>query len=275
MIADASAGLVTQGSQFRHSFEVAIGDIDADPQQPRKLFAESEIAGLAASMTEQGQLQPILLRRDPAHADRWIIVAGERRWRAAQSVGWTTLLAIETDGDPDVVTILENLQRVDLSPIEEARGLQRLITRKNWSQDRVAAALGKSKSEISAALRILTLPDELLDVVLTSELPLARNTLVELSRLDVPTRNALLARVGVGALTVQAIRAARPTSNAIGTRPRHVQPLARRLDEMTAAIEAANHCGATLDAATCEALQRLQNSVNALLRAMREARQQA
>src|SRR5579859_1984791 len=123
MIADASARLVIAGSRFRHSFEVAVTAVTPDPEQPRKTFIDADIAGLAATMAEHGQLQPILLRRDPAAADRWIIVAGERRWRAALHNGWTTLLAIESDSDPEVVTILENLQRVGLSPVEEARGL--------------------------------------------------------------------------------------------------------------------------------------------------------
>jgi ParB family chromosome partitioning protein len=263
MIADASAGLVTPSSRFRHSFEVALAAIAADPEQPRKNFPEAEITGLAASMAEQGLLQPVLLRRDPAAAGRWIIVAGERRWRAARLLGWATLLAIETDGDPDVVTILENLQRVDLSAVEEARGLQRLIARKHWSQDRAAAALGRTKSEISASLRILTLPEALLDAVLTSEPALPRNVLVELSRLQELARAALLARGGP--LTVQAIRAAARNGGAPPPPAPRDTSLRARLDATTAAIEAAIRHGISLDAATCDALQRLRMSVGSLL----------
>jgi len=271
IIADASARLVTAGSRFRHSFEVPVAAVAADPEQPRKTFTEADIAGLAATMAEHGQLQPVLLRRDPAAADRWIIVAGERRWRAARLNGWSTLLAIESDGDPEVVTILENLQRVGLSPVEEARGLQRLIERRHWSQDRAAEALGKSKAEVSATLRILTLPEHLLDAVLASELPLTRNVLVELSRLDHPVRGQLLARARADGLTVQAIRAARrvatrrPLPAVAPAAPRRLDR--RRLDAATAAIEAAIHDGSVLDAAACEALERLRGSVEALLRA--------
>ncbi len=262
MITDASANLVTKGSRFRHSFEVSLAAVTPDPNQPRKHFEDADIAGLAATMAEQGQLQPILLRRDPTATERWIIVAGERRWRAARHNGWDTLLAIEIGGDPEVVTILENLQRVDLSPIEEARGLQRLIESKRWTQDRAAEVLGKTKSEISATLRILTLPDQ----VLTSELQIARNTLVELSRLASPAREALLAKAPPGGLTVQAVRAARKSPAARPNQRTTVHFDMRRLKATTQAVEEAIGTGAQLDHATRDALQRLHGLVEVLLR---------
>lgn len=297
MIADASTNLITAGSRFRHSFEAAVAEISPDPQQPRQRFSDEDIAGLAATMADQGQLQPILVRPDPLDAERWIIVAGERRWRAAQRNGWTILLAIKTDGDAELVTILENLQRVDLTPVEEARALQRLIGLRNWTQDRVAVALGKSKGEISASLGILRLPAEVLDAVLTSELPLARNVLVELSRLDAAPREALLAQVGLEALTVQAIRAARqeglelksaaisdaPVTKPVGLRPSTKPELPapageprapgtlepRRIAAIVAVLEAAMREDHQLDDADRAALQRLRAAADALLAADR------
>ena len=130
--------------------------------------------------------------------------------RAARSLGWTSILAIEHQGDPEVAALIENLQRVDLSPIEEARGLQRLITDKGWSQDQAAAALGKTKGDVSAILRILTLPDEILVPVLTSELKPAKNVLIELARIDDPaTLRRMAALATDGKLTIRAIRQAR------------------------------------------------------------------
>jgi ParB family chromosome partitioning protein len=306
LISEASARLVTPASRFRHSFEAPLARIAPDPGQPRKHFAEADIAGLAATMAEHGQLQPVLLRRDPAGGARWILVAGERRWRAARLNGWTSLLAIEVEGDAEVMTILENLQRVDLSPVEEARGLQRLITSKRWSQDHAAAALGRSKAEISATLRILTLPAELLDGVLTSELKLSRNALVELSRADGPTRAALLARAREDGLTVRDIRAAgRSRPAAAARRPRPPGPPmpdgpgpsqpgpnqpgldqpgpdqpgpdqpgldAALIDAAAGEIERALRDGvaregAVLDSATWRSLERLRQSAESLLRA--------
>jgi ParB family transcriptional regulator, chromosome partitioning protein len=211
MIGEASGRLVTSEAKFRHSFEVEIAVVDADPDQARRIFQPEELRGLAATLQTQGQLQPILIRRSPKDRRRWIIVAGERRWRAAQLLGWSHLLAIEHAGDAEVVSLIENLQRVDLSAVEEARGMQRLIRDKGWSQDQLAAALGKGKSEISASMRILTLPEEMLDRVLTSELPVPKNVLVEIARVEDPRqRERLIEQALAGGLTVRGIREAKP-----------------------------------------------------------------
>jgi ParB family chromosome partitioning protein len=210
MIGEASGRLVTSQTQFRHSFELELGVVAADPDQPRRNFNDGDLAGLAATMAEQGQLQPILVRRDAADRRHWVIVAGERRWRAARLLGWTHILAIEHTGDAEVTALIENLQRVDLSPVEEARGLQRLIAEKGWSQDHAAAALGKAKSEVSASLRILSFPSGMLDRVLTSELPLPKNVLVEIARVeDAPQREALLESALTHGITVRGVREAR------------------------------------------------------------------
>ncbi|MDE1150023.1 MAG: ParB/RepB/Spo0J family partition protein [Azospirillaceae bacterium] len=210
LIDEASESLLTRNSRFHHTIELRIDHITADPDQPRKTFSEEELAGLAASMSEQGQLQPILVRRDPIDRGQWMVVAGERRWRAAQRLGWGFILAIEHSGDPEILALIENLQRVDLTPVEEARGLKRLIEGKGWTQNQAAEALGKTKGEISATLRILSLPNDLLEGVLTSELGLARNALVELSRVDEPAvRDRLIQSARSGTLSVRSIRAAK------------------------------------------------------------------
>ena len=206
MINEASDNLVSGASRFRHSFEAAMETIQPDPNQPRKIINDDDIASLAATMEERGPAQPILLRRDPLAKGRWFIVAGERRWRAAKRNGWFSILAIEHDGDPEVASLLENLQRVDLTPVEEARGLQRLIEEKNWTQDQAADAIGKPKSDISGTLRILTLPADLLEAVLTSEPSIPKNVLIELARVEnEPVRTQLLRIAREGSLTVRVI----------------------------------------------------------------------
>lgn len=207
MINLASSNLVAKESRFQHSFEAAIEAIQPNPNQPRKTFSDDEITSLAATMEEHGQLQPILVRRDGTSNGQWFIVAGERRWRAAKRNGWQSILVIEHDGDPDIVSLVENLQRVDLTPVEEARGLEQLIGQKGWTQDQAADAIGKPKSDVSATLRILTLPDDLLHAVLTSKLDLPKNVLVELARVeDAVTRERLLKIARDGRLTVRVIR---------------------------------------------------------------------
>jgi ParB family chromosome partitioning protein len=258
-IGEASAVLVPRESLFRHSFEAPVDAIIPDPGQARKRSGEAELAELAATMVEQGQLQPILVRRDPTGTVRWMIVAGERRWRAAVANGWHSILAIEHEGDAEVASLVENLQRVDLNAIEEARGLQRLIDEKGWSQTEAARALGKSKGAISGLLRTLTLPSDLLDAVLTSELAIPKNVLIELARVEEPAkRERLLALARAGALTVRALRDVtlrrgeegngQPATAVPPAQPRSGRSgLASKLERITARLRAARLAGRTLD----------------------------
>lgn len=269
MIDEASGRLVTNAAKFRHSFEAEIALIDRDPLQPRRVFQQADLAGLAETLQAQGQLQPILLRRHPDNPRRWIIVAGERRWRAAQSLGWTHILAIEHSGDAEVVALIENLQRVDLSPVEEARGLQRLIRDKGWSQDRLAAAVGKAKSEISASLRILSLPEEVLDRVLTSEHPVPKNVLVEIARIeDIDRRDALIETALSTGLTVRAIRELKPTEPPTepATPVGPLEAASRALRRTVTLIRAAKLAQGALPLELVEALAALRDEIDELIR---------
>ncbi|WP_158746336.1 ParB/RepB/Spo0J family partition protein [Acidisphaera sp. L21] len=215
IIQDATGSLVAQTSSFNHTFEVAVDAVHADPNQARRSFEAAALAALATTLAAEGQLQPILVRRNPEARGQWIIVAGERRWRAAKLLGWSKLLAISHGGDAEVASLLENLQRVDLLPMEEARGLKRLLVEKGWTQDQVATALGRPKSDVSGTLNILKLPDHILQQVLTSEPAVTKNVLVEMSRItDLSTLDKLVGLAREGALTVKAIRAARNDASA-------------------------------------------------------------
>lgn len=269
MIGAASDSLIGRDSRFRHSFEVPVEAVRPEPGQARKVFDDGEIRALAATMAEHGQLQPILLRPDPEARGRWIIVAGERRWRAAMVNGWTSVLAIEHDGDPEVASLVENLQRVDLTPVEEARGLQRLIRDKGWTQAAAAAALGRSKAEVSALLRILTLPEEVQEAVLTSELDIPKNALVELARVEpAAARNRLIELARAGALTIKAIRAAGKVRARDGPPPgRAGTPRlgAKAIERVTEGLRAARAAGRPLDEAGRERLMRLKQEIEAYL----------
>jgi ParB family chromosome partitioning protein len=281
MIDEASETLVTKTSRFRHSFEADVAAIEPDPAQPRKVFMEADIASLAATMEERGQLQPILLRPHGSTKRRWLIVAGERRWRAAKLNGWPTILAIEHDGDPEVASLLENLQRIDLTPVEEARGLQRLIEGKGWTQDQAAGALGKSKSEVSGVLRILTLPDDLLDAVLTSELAIPKHALVELARVEqIDAREHLIKLARLGQLTVRTIRSVRDGAvqpdvrggnsgqGSIGSpKPTGVGFSFRALGKVTNKLREARETGRPLVAKERAYLEELRNEIDELLAA--------
>jgi ParB family chromosome partitioning protein len=277
LISETSERLVARSSRFRHTFEAPIDSIGADPDQARKVFDEGEIRSLAATMAEQGQLQPILVRRVPGDKARWVIVAGERRWRAAILNGWTSILAIEHEGgDAEILSLIENLQRVDLTPVEEARGLRRLIQEKGWTQNAAAEALGKSKSEVSAILRILSLPEDVLEGVLTSELPIPKNALIELARLeDLAVRDRLLRLARAGLLTVQAVRqaAARKArgDGADRSRPEAARTGrlldARALGRLVTAIRAARTEGRPLTPPERDQLLRLRDEIEQRLAA--------
>jgi ParB family transcriptional regulator, chromosome partitioning protein len=280
LIGEAGDTLVPKDSRFRHTFEAPVDRIRPDPDQPRKVFIEAEITALAATMAEQGQLQPILLRRDPEQRGSYVIIAGERRWRAARLNGWSTMLAIEHEGDAEVATLIENLQRVDLTTVEEARGLNRLIKEKGWTQAQAAEALGKSKGEISATLRILTLPQTVLDGVLTSELDIPRNALVELARVESTTvRDALIELARNGGLTIKVIRAAKEAEAPIDNdaaggesaqpaerpRPSAQQFSFGTLDRLTAKLRAHREAGTPVSEDERRHLEDLRSEVEALL----------
>jgi ParB family chromosome partitioning protein len=141
----------------------AIDRLRPNPDQPRKHFDEAELEALAASIREKGIIQPLIVRPDPRERGSWEIVAGERRWRAAQHAGIHEVPIIVRhldDAEALELAILENVQRADLNPIEEAAGYAQLIERFGHTQERLAASMGKSRSYIANALRLLSLPAE-------------------------------------------------------------------------------------------------------------------
>ena len=140
---------------------VPIDLIRRNPEQPRRVFDPEQIADLTSSIRERGVLQPIVVRRDPARDDLYQIVAGERRWRAAQAAQLHEMPVVVkdlTDSDVLEIAIIENVQRVDLNPLEEAHGFQQLIDRFGHTQEQVAQALGKSRSHVANTLRLASLP---------------------------------------------------------------------------------------------------------------------
>lgn len=153
----------------RDASEVPVELIRANPQQPRRRFTETELEELVASIRTQGVIQPILVRPVTGQGpERYEIVAGERRWRAAQRAGLTTVPVVVRALD-DLQTleigIIENVQRADLNAVEEARGYQSLIDRFGRTQAAVAEAVGKSRAHVANMLRILALPEPILDLL--------------------------------------------------------------------------------------------------------------
>jgi ParB family chromosome partitioning protein len=141
---------------------VPIEFLEPSPLQPRRTFADDELEALTDSIRSRGVMQPLLVRAVADHPQRYEIIAGERRWRAAQRAGLHELpvvLYALTDREALEVALLENVQRQDLSPIEEAEGYRRLIEEFGHTQAELAETIGKSRSHIANLLRLLGLPD--------------------------------------------------------------------------------------------------------------------
>lgn len=141
--------------------KVPIEFVHPNPRNPRRSFAEEELSDLAQSIREHGVVQPVVVRT--ATGGRYEIIAGERRWRAAQLAGLAEIPVIIREVDDRValeLAIIENVQRSDLNPIEEALGYQQLIDEHNYTQADLGQVIGKSRSHVANTLRLLKLPDE-------------------------------------------------------------------------------------------------------------------
>ena len=178
----------------------------ARTNQPRKSFDQASLEELAASVERHGLLQPITVMRDPADDNAFVVVAGERRFRAFKSLGRETIPAIITSGDADELALIENLQREDLNPVEEAEALTRLQNKYNYTQTELGRAVGKHKSTISHLLKLATLSPDIKREVATSQ-HVSRSLLIEVSKLkDEKTQLAFWQEVKAKGMTVRQVR---------------------------------------------------------------------
>lgn len=183
-------------------------DVSPNPRQPRQQFDPDAISELAASLKEVGFLQPIVVRAAaPGSGNRYELVAGERRWRAAQQAGFTSIPALlRTTGDDELLreALLENLQRVALNPIEEAAAYQQLLSDFGGTHDELGARLGRSRPQISNTLRLLKLPSAVQNRVAAGVLS-AGHARALLSLDDSQKMDALAKRVVAEGISVRAL----------------------------------------------------------------------
>ena len=150
-----------------------ITDIEPRKDQPRKIFDREALQALADSISTYGVLQPIIVRANEALPNLYELIAGERRWRAASMAGLTEIPAVVLEGDDlkiAQISLIENIQREDLNPVEEAMAYEALIDKFDLTQDQVAKQVGKSRSAITNALRLLDLPYEILEMLRAGDL---------------------------------------------------------------------------------------------------------
>lgn len=153
--------------------QVSISDLIPNKYQPRKIFDEASLEDLTNSIKERGMIQPIIVRNSKDDRSKFEIIAGERRWLAAQRAGLHNVPIVITEAD-DLKSlefaIVENVQRHDLNPLEEAQGYKRLIDQFSYDQEKVSKFIGKSRSYITNSLRLLTLPDEVIKLIESQKL---------------------------------------------------------------------------------------------------------
>lgn len=216
-----------------------IDSVRPNPDQPRREFSESDLATLASSIKEQGLLQPVVVRQ--VGPEDYELIAGERRWRAAGRAGLENIPALLRDTSDEQMlplALIENLVRQNLNPIEEAQAYQALIDRHGWSHDAVAGKVGKSRTHVANTIRLLQLPEEILEELASGELTpghgralLACGSEDEMFRL----RDAILEQ---GLTVRESEERARPADKSTKPRPRkkrtnvrEVSPEARELEE--------------------------------------------
>tara|TARA_B100001123_G_C15314478_1_gene1025623 strand:+ start:792 stop:1637 length:846 start_codon:yes stop_codon:yes gene_type:complete len=162
------SSLLGDASKNVQTNKVSIHNINRNKFQPRKHFDKENLDELTNSIKERGIIQPIVVRPDKSSEGKYEIIAGERRWLASQNAGLNEVPVVILDVD-DVKSlefaIVENVQRQDLNPIEEARGYQKLVDNFNYDQDKLSKFIGKSRSYIANSLRLLSLPEEVLSMV--------------------------------------------------------------------------------------------------------------
>ena len=153
--------------------KISISSIIPNKYQPRKKFDKNSLEELTASIRERGIIQPIIVRASEDSNDKYELIAGERRWQAAQNAGLHEVPAVILNVDnlkSLEFAIVENVQRKDLNPIEEAEGYQRLINEFNYDQDKVAKFIGKSRAHISNCIRLLSLPAKVIEHIINDKL---------------------------------------------------------------------------------------------------------
>jgi len=148
--------------------KISISSIVPNKNQPRKLFEKEALEELKNSIKERGIIQPLIVRKSDDQDDKYELIAGERRWQAAQSAGFheVPVIIIEADNLKSLeLAIIENVQRKDLNPIEEAESYNNLITNFGYDHEKVSQFIGKSRSHVSNSIRLLSLPEKILDLI--------------------------------------------------------------------------------------------------------------
>ncbi|MGE3149851.1 MAG: ParB/RepB/Spo0J family partition protein, partial [Pseudorhodoplanes sp.] len=222
------------GGNIRNQRKVPIEFLRANPRNPRRNFAEAELAELSESIRERGIIQPIVVRAVRGATDAYEIIAGERRWRAAQRANQheVPIVVLDvSDSEAMELTIIENVQRADLNPLEEAQGYHVLASEFHHSQDDIAKAVGKSRSHIANTLRLLKLPESVKAFINAGKIS-AGHARALLGQDNPETAAREIVEKGLNVRQAEALKREGPQS-----KPRPGKPTVRVKDADTAAVE--------------------------------------
>jgi ParB family chromosome partitioning protein len=235
-------------------FEVTLAALRPNPDQPRQTFNADALRELADSIAQRGLIQPIAVAPDPDQPrDRYIIVAGERRFRAFQLLGRETIPALLTTGDPAEITVIENVQREDLHPLEEAYAYTHLMAKYGYTQEEVATIVGKGRRTINELIGLTALPPQIQGECRTSGIP--KSTLIEIARMHSPEEQLTAWRTAQhGRMTVRAARAQKKGQPA--ARPQR-EPGQQALEASHDLVNALKHLAAAKRITETELLQNL------------------
>jgi ParB family chromosome partitioning protein len=212
---------------------VSITQLKPNPFQPRKVFDPQELEDLTNSIKEKGILQPLVVRPAPGQAEAYQIIAGERRWRAAQRAQLhqvPVLIREMTDAEALEIAVIENVQRADLNAIEEARGYKQLADQFSYSQEQIAQVIGKSRSHIANTVRLLNLPQSVQDYIYDGKLSAGHAR----SLINAPDPERLAREIVEGGLNV---RDAEKKAQAAKGKPQKSPPVPVKKDADTRALE--------------------------------------
>jgi len=244
--------------------EINLECIETHPDQPRKAVDPEALAELAASIERHGLLQPVVVQ--PLIDDRYVLVAGQRRVLAHRELGRTRIAALLTAGDRDELALIENLQRENLPPLDEAEALAALKQRHGYSQDELAKALAKAKSTISELLSLNQLPAPLKADVRAQPRSVSKSVMIEIARLDdADAQTDLWERLKSGA-TVRDARRAKPRRRSPTTTD-DLATIARTSDRLLQRLESTTAAGIHRDPSVVERLEALRRRLDGILAA--------
>ena len=269
LIGDAPPGASIPGGFERR---VAIEMIDPNPNQPRRLFDAAEIDSLAASIEVQGILQPLLVRPDKTDPARFQLVAGERRWRAAQKAQIHEVPVVVrnlSDREALEIALIENIQRADLNPLEEAGGYRALMADFGHTQEAVAEAVGKSRSHVANMVRLLDLPDSVKGMIDAGELTMGHARALLRAREPEKLAATIVSR-GLNVRQAERLAAtAKTVAKGRGARPKdaNIAALERELgDKLGLAVSIAHHGESGTLTISYRTLEQLDNLLHRLSR---------